>query len=119
MKKKNPIEEVLQKCAEQTALLRTKMLKSLMGLKTYNRTMKNGGQGMKIKIVPQPSPTPHVRQEKQFVSFRSSPLDPESPMEELEILETVAIDVEKPSIRIIISGRHLSTNKLAEYTKMV
>lgn len=103
----------------KTAELRVKMLKSLMGMKTYNATMKNGGKGMKIKVVPQPSPSLNIKQEKQYISFRSSPLDEESPIEELEILETVVIDAQKPSIRVVLSGRHLSTQKLAEYIKMI
>lgn len=120
LKKVNdPIEPLLEKLAVETAKLRTKMLKSLMGVKTYNATMKNGGKGMKIKIVPQASPTLQIKQEKQLISFRSSPYNEESPIEELEILETIAIDVKKPSIRIFLSGRHLSTEKLAEYIKMI
>ena len=90
-----------------------------MGVKTYNATMKNGGKGIGIKIIPQPSPTLSVRQEKQLITFRSYPLKEDSPIEELEILETVAIDTQKPSIKIILSGRHLSTQKLAEYIKMI
>lgn len=116
---KNPIEKILKQCAEETAKLRTKMLKSLMGVKTYNATMKNGGKGMTIKVTPQPSPSMNVKQEKQIITFRTEPNNEESTIEELEILETVAIDTKKPSIRVIISGRHLSTGKLAEYTKMV
>lgn len=120
LKKVNdPIEPLLEKLSVETAKLRTKMLKSLMGVKTYNATMKNGGKGMKIKIIPQASPTLQIKQEKQLISFRSSPYNEESPIEELEILETIAIDVKKPSIRIFLSGRHLSTEKLAEYIKMI
>lgn len=113
------IPKLLEKLNEETAMLRVKMLKSLMGVKTYNATMKNGGKGMTIKSTPQASPTEAVRQDKQIISYRSEPLNEESPIVGIEILETVAIDVKKPSVRIIISGRNLSTDKLAEYTKMV
>lgn len=115
----NLVERTAQKLGEETAKLRVKMLKSLMGVKTYNRTMKNGGQGMTIKVTPQITPADNIKQEKQHITFRTEPNNPESTIEEIEVLETVAIDVKKPSIRIVLSGRHLSTKKLAEYTKMV
>lgn len=116
---KNPIEKILQECAIETAKLRVKMLKSLMGTKTYNATMKNGGKGMSIKVHAQKTPSVNIRQDKQIIKFRTEPYNEDSTIEELEVLETVAINTKEPSIRIVLSGRNLSTEKLAEYTKMV